>query len=143
MRQTPLFGGLADEGLRTLLALAERHAFVAGATLFSEGDAADALFVIEVGEVKVYKSTGEGKRPLVDLGPGDFFGEMGFADMQARAGTVCAKSDIVTWRFPYLALRKLYIDDIKSYTLLVMNIARELSRRLRRADARFVAGLTP
>ena len=32
-------------------------------------------------------------------------------------------------------IAKVYADDIRSYTLLVLNIAREISLRLRRLDA--------
>ncbi len=138
LRGMALFGGLPEQGLTSFAGLAERVTLAPGEVLFKEGDPAGAMYAIESGVVEVLKTNQDATISLVDLGAEDFFGEMGFVDMQARAGTVRAKTDVVLWRFPYIALRKLYCDDIKSYTLLVMNIARELSRRLRRADERIV-----
>jgi hypothetical protein len=51
------------------------------------------------------------------------------------------------WTLEHADLASLWKSDGQAFTLLVMNIAREISRRLRRADLllasihRFVAGL--
>jgi CRP-like cAMP-binding protein len=69
------------------------------------------------------------------LGPGDWFGEMGVISMQHHCATVRAVSASVLLKVSAAALDELYRHNLKAYVLLVLNIARELSRRLRVADA--------
>ena len=55
----------------------------------------------------------------------------------------------VIWSLSHADLAALWKSDPQSFTMIVMNIAREISRRLRRADRliasvhRVVAGLEP
>ena len=69
------------------------------------------------------------------LGPGDWFGEMGILDIQPRSATVRALAPSLLLSMAHGARRPAALPrDLKAYALLVMNIARELSRRLRVAD---------
>jgi CRP-like cAMP-binding protein len=140
LRQQPLFGGLGDDGLAVFAEAASKTELAPGEVLYFEGDRADHLYVIESGELLVIKGDGDNESELAVLGEGDFFGEMSFVDMQPRSATVRARSGSTLWGWPYRALRDAYQHDTKAYTLLVMNIARELSRRLRRADEVIVYG---
>ena len=47
-----LFNGLNSNDLNALEAITERRAYTAGEIIFSEGDVADALFIIEAGTVE-------------------------------------------------------------------------------------------
>jgi CRP-like cAMP-binding protein len=78
------------------------------------------------------------------LGPGDWFGEMSIVDIQPRSATVRALAPARLLRITASDLDALYRHDLKSYALIVLNLARELSRRLRVTDgilADFVANL--
>ena len=87
------------------------------------------------GSVKVTRLGKSGREVILALlNEGDFFGEMSFVDMMPRSATVKATQDTEIWVWPYTLLREMYVTDMKCYTLLVMNIAREISRRLRRSD---------
>jgi CRP/FNR family cyclic AMP-dependent transcriptional regulator len=68
------------------------------------------------------------------LGPNDGFGEMSMIDMQARSATVRALSPSRLLKLTSEDMDALYRSDLKSYTLIVLNIARDLSRRLRVTD---------
>jgi CRP-like cAMP-binding protein len=62
--------------------------FGAGTELIRQGDAADAFYVIESGEVQVLRETESGEREaLATLGPGDVFGELGLLRRQRRNAT--------------------------------------------------------
>lgn len=132
LKSLPLFGGLVDGGLEAFSVAAETVHVAAGETVYREGESAEHLYLVEAGTLAVVK--GEEARQLWVLKRGEFFGEMSFVDMQPRSATVRAESDVILWRWPYCQLHAVYRSDPKAYTLVVMNIAREISRRLRRAD---------
>jgi len=68
------------------------------------------------------------------LGPSDWFGEMSIVDIQPRSATVRALAPSRLLRITAADLDALYRYDLRSYSLIVLNLARELSRRLRVAD---------
>jgi len=136
-----LFGGLSRGGLELFADLADTIEVAKGKAVFSEGDLGQDIFVVVEGSFGVFRTREGIEKRLAVLQRGEFFGEMSFIDMQPRAGTVRAEEDAVLWRWSYGAVRSSYQADPKSYTLLVMNIAREISRRLRRADEVIMNGL--
>jgi CRP/FNR family cyclic AMP-dependent transcriptional regulator len=136
LREIGLFGGLPDETLLRLAAELPRRHVQIGEGVVEEGGPAREMFVVLDGELEVLKRAPDGKDVRLGLlGPTDCFGEMALIEVQARSATVRALA-------PSLLLvlsaeqvdRLLYRQDMKAYALLVMNIARELSRRLRVAD---------
>jgi CRP-like cAMP-binding protein len=135
LRNIGLFGALNDEVLEFLCAHLTIQTPGAGEVLFREGDEARAMFVVLNGEVEVLKksSTGVDARVAV-LGPGDWFGEMGVVDIQPRSATVQALAPSRLVRFTAQDMDLLYRHDLRSYAIVILNLARELSRRLRVAD---------
>jgi CRP-like cAMP-binding protein len=73
LRSIPLFASLDDAALRELEVWLNEVKVAEGKHLVDEGDYAYDLFVIQEGTAEV---TREGEQ-LAELGPGDFFGEMG------------------------------------------------------------------
>jgi CRP/FNR family transcriptional regulator, cyclic AMP receptor protein len=146
LQALPLFGGISEPSLQRFADQADVRAFAAGEELFREGDPARSLFVIQDGRVEVFKKAAGREVHLTILGGGDCVGEMSFLDMQPRAATVRAVEPTVTWMWTYQQIHGHYCGDQKCVMLLVMNMARELSRRLRRADdqlCQFVKSTTP
>ncbi len=68
------------------------------------------------------------------LGPRDWFGEMSVLDVMPRSATIRALSASKLVRIASSDLDALYRRDMKSYALIVLNMAREMSRRLRVSD---------
>lgn len=138
LAELALFGGLSASGLADFARLAKPRKIAASEVVFSEGDLSQEIYVVAEGHFGVYRSQAGVEHRLAELGPGDFFGEMAFIDMQPRAGTVRAEEDGFLWMWASSAMRATYKSDLKTYTMLVMNVAREISRRLRRADAAII-----
>jgi CRP-like cAMP-binding protein len=136
LREIGLFGALPDEVLAHLAKTLKSFRVIPGETLFREGDGGGReMFVVLDGEVEVTKKSRRGRDVRVAiLGPSDWFGEMSVLDMQARSATVRAIGPSRLLRFTSEDMDNLYRFDLKSYALVVLNIARDLSRRLRVTD---------
>ena len=135
LRDIGLFGGLGDDILETFVANLARLELASGADVFHEGEAGRDLFVILDGEVEVLRRSKRGHETRVALlGPGDWFGEMSILDVLPRSATMRVVAPSQLLRFSAQDLDTLYRRDVRAYALLVLNIAREISRRLRVAD---------
>ena len=74
--------------------LHERKTFKKGTVIFREGDLGNAMYDIRWGTVGVYSKYGTPEqKKLTDLGPGEYFGEMGLLEYLPRSATVVALED--------------------------------------------------
>jgi len=85
-----LTADLTDDDLRDLAANATLKTFNAGETLFSEGDAGDALFLIRRGSVTVSQLIAGHEVVLAYVPAGQYVGEMALLSRAARSATVRA-----------------------------------------------------
>ena len=90
LKSIPLFQNVSDEELEQIAPFAEETGVSEGEQLVREGDLSYQLFVIEDGTAQVLR----GDEHVADLGPGDFFGEIGLLEKDRRNATVVAKSDM-------------------------------------------------
>ena len=79
------------------------------------------------------------ERWLARLKAGDFFGEMCILETLPRVATVQAVAETRLFSISSLTFLKLYDAMPAQYGLLLLNLARDLSRRLRRLDEAFAA----
>jgi CRP/FNR family transcriptional regulator, cyclic AMP receptor protein len=136
LRATRLFEGLSTEALDWMARELRAELIPTGQMLITEGDIASHMFVVLSGEVEVLHKGGSDHDVRVALlGPGDWIGEMAILDVQPRSASVRALAPSEVVRMTAVDVKRLlYERDAGQYALLVMNIARELSRRLRVAD---------
>jgi CRP-like cAMP-binding protein len=136
LQDISIFGALTADARDFLLDRALELGCPRGQWFFREGDEAQSIYVLERGRVAVVKDW-EGRRYLLgELGPGDCFGEMALMDMHPRSAGVLALEDAQAFKIGFAALLELYQHDLEQFTLLQMNLGREVSRRLREADER-------
>jgi CRP/FNR family transcriptional regulator len=76
LRQAPLFAGLSDEQLARLAGIARAETLPADATIFLQGDPADAFYLLAEGAVKIVKEFRDGRSATIrHVRPGETFGE--------------------------------------------------------------------
>ena len=76
LRETPLFAGLTDGQLSELGSIAQLVNLPAGASVFLQGDPADAFYLLAGGAVKVAKTFRDGRSATIrHVRPGETFGE--------------------------------------------------------------------
>ena len=90
LKGTPLFADVEDEKLSKVATFATLESAAEGKTIIREGGYSNDFYVIEDGTVKVER---EGEK-VAELGPGDFFGEQGLLEKQARGASVIATSPV-------------------------------------------------
>jgi CRP-like cAMP-binding protein len=91
LRSLPLLAGLPQEEIENLAALSEPFALEAEEVLFEEGDAAESVFVIALGELEsVKRLPGDRALTAARLGPGTALGEMAMIAGVPRVATARA-----------------------------------------------------
>ena len=69
--------------------------------VLQEGERGEDFLVVYQGELSVWRTAGKAAaREVGRLGPGDFFGEIGFLMKSARSATVRTESACRLFRFP-------------------------------------------
>lgn len=135
LRAIGLFGALSDDILRQFAVALTVQVIDAGTTLFREGEDGREMFVVLQGELEVLKRSHRGTDARVALlGPGDWVGDMSIVDIQPRSATVRALAPTRLLRVTAADLEAVYRTDLKAYSIVILNLARELSRRLRVTD---------
>ena len=130
-----ILGQLSDSDVEWLAKNGRREKVLQGAELIRYGVRIETLYFVLDGEMEVLKKSRRGRETRVAiLGPNDCFGEMSIIDMQPRSATVRTLGATRLLKISTEEMDALYRHDLKSYTLIVLNIARDLSRRLRVTD---------
>ena len=132
-----LFGGLEEGTLNRIIAMFQEHRLEAGQEVCKQGDTGREMFLVRSGEVVVTRETETGRRiKMVRMGEGEFFGEMTLIDIQKRSATVIVDKPALVYGLGNRDLYRLYQEDVPGYVMVLQNICRELSRRLRTTNKR-------
>lgn len=134
LQQMPIFGAIQDDALAFLLDSVPSVSVAAGQYFFRERDAADCMYVLESGHVAVIKDWAGREMVLHQLAAGDCFGEMALLDLSARSASVRAEAECRAMALTPDHLLRLFEHDAEPFALIQMNMAREMSRRLRVSD---------
>ena len=149
LRDSPVFGGIREDTLTFLLDLSHLVSVRNRQFFFREGDQGSSMFILEAGKVAVLKRMDGDDYLLAELNKGDCFGEMALIDHCPRSASVQALQNCTAIELSTCALHEFYQKDVEQFTMIYMNMGREVSRRLRvadqrlfRTDARDVGGAT-
>jgi CRP/FNR family transcriptional regulator, dissimilatory nitrate respiration regulator len=128
LSSTPLFHGLSHSQLDEVARIAVTKRYKRGESIFMEGDEADGFYIVTDGQVKIYKSSPEGKEQILHIyGPGNPFGEVPVFSGTRFPATAVA---LAASRILFLP-RRAFVDLIARNPSLSMNMLAELSMRLR------------
>ncbi len=125
-----LFGGLSAEQIGLIRPLMGTAIFEAGEVIIREGQPNDSIYFITEGRVDVTRCGVS----IVELPEGQTFGEMELLDVMPTAATVTAVMPVKVVTISNRCVREVYARDPKVFGIVMMNLARDLSRRLRRMD---------
>lgn len=147
LRSAAVFGGLEGRSLQSVLTRLKVVKLPAGREVFAHGELGRTMYVVYKGEVEIRGTSTSGEEiSIVKLGPGECFGEMALVELQPRSATVVSTQPVTLFSLNNLDLYQLFQEDNYAYVIVLQNICRLLSRRLRKADSRiceFLAGEKP
>ncbi|KRT75019.1 MAG: Crp/Fnr family transcriptional regulator [Deltaproteobacteria bacterium CSP1-8] len=131
-----LFRRIPEGETRKILDLCTEREFPRDAAIFREGDAAEALFIVRTGLVKLTSLSERGTESILHiLRPGDVFGEL-IVNEEKRPFTAVAVTDVTV----AILKRKDLLDLLSSHPSFSRNFTKMLSTRLVRVEKEF-AGL--
>jgi CRP-like cAMP-binding protein len=107
LRDIPLFAKLSRKQRKLLALRADEVDVRPGKLVCRKGESANELYVIEQGTAKVVRDD----QYLDELGPGDFFGEMGMRDDAPRNANVVATTPLTLMILSGPALRQLELEQ--------------------------------
>lgn len=131
LRSIPMFAGLNDDDLAALSTALARREFKAGKMIFALGDAGNAMYIVDSGDVNIHLPGQNSQRiSLKDVSRGEYFGELALFDEKPRSASAVATSDTV--------LLELKHDTLAGYLerrpAAAMAILRTMSERLRETN---------
>ncbi len=133
-----IFAGLGEPALQRLSRKAVRLEVEVGKVVVREGESDNHFYLLLSGSARVVKAFGtDHEVELARLHAGDFFGEMCMLETLPRVATVQTTIPAVLLRLSAMAFLDLYENQPDQHSILVLNLARDLSRRLRRLDEAF------
>lgn len=145
LRSHALFRGVVEDDLLIVLAQMKQENVGAGETIVEEGESGDSLYLIVEGRVDILKEVPDTEErsqlKIATLRTGETFGEMAIIDRLERSATVKATKDTILLILSQEALAIIDATSSIVYTTILSNLAREVSRRLRRIDARYAISL--
>jgi CRP/FNR family transcriptional regulator, cyclic AMP receptor protein len=107
----------------------EAQPFKAGSVIFREGDAANELFVIKSGQVRIQI----GNRTITELGADSIFGEMALIDNEPRSASAIAATDVEL----VAVSEKQFLFLVSQTPYFALKVMRVLAQRLRATNKTF------
>jgi CRP/FNR family transcriptional regulator, cyclic AMP receptor protein len=140
LQRSRLFHGLLPEEIEMLAEVTQQKNYKTGEVVFEQGSVGDSLFLLAEGSVDVVRKREDGQeRVITTLHAPEFFGEMSLIDKEYRSATIRASTDTVMLCLSSENLHSFSRVYRNGFTLLVINIARVLSLRLRETNERLAA----
>lgn len=133
-RSASTFGALSDDAIHWLLNEGKLYALDSDELLFDMNERGDSFFVILSGTIAYYK-VHEGRSAFIrDYLVGEQIGFMSMIALHHRVGSAIARTPSVVLEVDTELFHRLHETAPSDFGLLMMNLAREMARALRKAD---------
>ncbi len=140
LKKFELFHGLNEENLNIIASACQEEQYEIGEAILKEDTPGSKLYMISEGEVYITinmpvdkdKNNLEDKEAFIaSLGPGEVLGEMALVDGRPRSANAKALSIVKLLVLSYDDFMKIVEKDYKIGFLIMRNIAKLISERLR------------
>ena len=129
-----IFGGLNDIQLYKIFRILNKVRYKNMEYIFTQGEAPTYIYIILEGRVRMIEEVKQNSYQLFEFGPGNCIGEDSVIGIQPHTLSAMAIGEVELAVIPKKALLDFYETDKDLFSLLILNIAREISRRLKHTD---------
>ena len=129
LAKVPIFAGLAPAEMEFLSQHALSRQYVAGQTIFSEGDNCAGLYVVVAGHVRIFKTSPGGREQVLSIdGPGSSVAELPVFDGGTYPASATAVDDAILLFVSKQAFQELCL----AHPQVALKVLRVVGGRLRR-----------
>jgi CRP-like cAMP-binding protein len=129
-----MFGGISEKQQREIFRRLETGRFKPGEFIFQKGDEPAHIYIVKSGMIDLLLPDEEEAIHMKQLQVGECFGEASLMSMHQHTASAVALEPSEVIGLSRHALNQLRHEDLELFALLMMNLTRELARRLRDAD---------
>lgn len=125
LKSAGIFSSLKENELEVVAEYSRYNSYRKGEILFSQGDAAEGVYVIREGRVVISRrDDGGSERDIAQFIPGESFGELDMLQNARRSATARAEHDTTVLAFPMRGMR--FDDVLKRHPEISANILHKL-----------------
>lgn len=129
-----IFGGMTDSQQAQVFKCLEIWALDRGDSVFTKGEDPSAIYIMKSGRVDLQITEPTVVIRKHTLQVGECFGEASFMSMHAHTTNAVATESSEVIVMSRAALLRIRRENVELFALLMMNLARELARRLYLTD---------
>ncbi len=134
LRSVPLFAGLSQKHLESILAVSQTQVFPKETLLFRQGDRGESLFLVLSGRVKAVLLAEDGRELILAVfGPGEIFGEMALFDPDERRTATVVTVEPVSL---FTLSGKEFMAMLSNHPAIAQSLLRTLTQRLKESSSR-------
>ncbi len=133
LRQCRYFSSLSDELLIPLAAATRLIRYQAGEIIFLEGERCQGLYIIHRGEVKLFKTSPQGRELVVNtFEAGESFNEVPIFDQSGNPVNAAALTKCDLWVVNADSIRQTLDEHPEMATAIILNLAQNLRMLVQR-----------
>jgi len=101
--------------------------YLDGELVIRQGEVGDCMYVVQSGEVEVFKVQGDSEMHLGTMGEGDFFGEMALLDRDVRSASVRSIGETRILKID----KRTFLSQVHADPAMALRIVQKMSQRIR------------
>ena len=130
-----IFGGVSDVQQNEIFSRLQAGRFKQGEFIFQKGDEPSHIYIVRSGCIELFIPGKEATIRKKRLDVGDCFGQVAVMSIHQHTVSAVAVEDTEFIVLSKHALHQLHQEDVELFAMLMMNIARELARRVQFMDS--------
>jgi CRP/FNR family transcriptional regulator, cyclic AMP receptor protein len=134
LKTVTIFSGFSDEEITRICESCMIMEAKVGELIMEENSAAKEIFIILKGKANVILNLKEDPLELMEFGPGSCIGEASVIGIQNHSASAVVVEEAMLLVLSRQILMEIFEKDKAVFSLLILNIAREIARRLHHTD---------
>jgi len=134
LRNVTIFSGLTENEISSIARSCDIMNAAVGDVLLEEGKAATEIFIILQGRINLVLNMHDNPLKIFDFGAGYCIGEASVIGIQNHSASAVVLEEASLMILSRKVLMDIFETNSRLFSLLILNIAREIARRLHHTD---------